>query len=109
MVAFASDKLCGKKVLSLTNYSADNEAIIHWPAGHRRERTDGIIRRLHRGAESGDLPEHTDTQALGDYVATLLHGISVRARDGVSRDRLLVMTEIAMHTFDLMTASPATH
>lgn len=60
-------------------------------------------------AESGDLPEHTDTQALGDYVATLLHGISVQARDGVSRDRLLAMTEIAMHMFDLMTASPATH
>ncbi|EKT0591048.1 TetR/AcrR family transcriptional regulator [Morganella morganii] len=96
-------------VLSLTNYSADNEAIMHWLADHRRERTNGIIQRLRRGTESGDLPEHTDTQSLGDYVATLLHGISVQARDGVSRDRLLAMTEIAMHTFDLMTASPATH
>ncbi len=96
-------------VLSLTNYTTENEAIMHWLADHRRTRTDGIIQRIRRGAESGDIPENTDIQALGDYVATLLHGISVQARDGVSRDRLLAMTEVAMHTFDAMTTPPDTH
>ncbi|MBW5405987.1 TetR/AcrR family transcriptional regulator [Morganella morganii] len=96
-------------VLSLTNYASENEAIMLWLADHRRKRTDGIIQRIRRGAESGDLPEHTDIQALGDYVAALLHGISVQARDGVSRTRLLAMTEAAMLMFDAMTASPGTH
>ncbi|GAA0337590.1 TetR/AcrR family transcriptional regulator [Morganella psychrotolerans] len=96
-------------VLSLTNYTSDNEALMTWLADSRRERTAGIIQRIEQGVQSGDVPENTDIQALGDYIATLLHGISIQARDGVSRTRLLAMTDIAMRTFDVMTASPGTH
>ncbi|OBU05224.1 TetR/AcrR family transcriptional regulator [Morganella psychrotolerans] len=90
-------------VLSLTNYASDNEALMTWLADSRRERTAGIIQRIQQGVQSGDLPATTDAQALGDYIATLLHGISIQARDGVSRARLLTMADIAMHTFDVMT------
>ena len=93
-------------VLSLTNYGRDNEEIMTWLAGYRRERIDGIIERIRQGVQCGELPENTDIQALGDYVATLFHGISVQARDGVSRARLMAMTDIAMHSFDAMTAPP---
>ncbi|MFM4977181.1 TetR/AcrR family transcriptional regulator [Aeromonas rivipollensis] len=93
-------------VLSLTNYGRDNEEIMTWLAGYRRERIDGIIERIRQGVQCGELPENTDIQALGDYVATLFHGISVQARDGVSRARLMAMTDIAMHSFDAMTALP---
>lgn len=96
-------------VLSLTNYGRDNEEIMAWLAGHRRERIDGIVQRIRQGVQSGDLPENTDIQALGDYVATLFHGISIQARDGVSRVRLMAMTDIAMHMFDAMTTPPAAH
>ncbi|MNE14132.1 HTH-type transcriptional repressor ComR [compost metagenome] len=96
-------------VLSLTNYGRDNEEIMAWLAGYRRERIDGIVERIRQGVQSGDLPENTDIQALGDYVATLFHGISIQARDGVSRARLMAMTDIAMHTFDVMTTPPAAH
>lgn len=96
-------------VLSLTNYASDNEALMTWLADSRRGRTAGIIQRIHQGVQSGDVPENTDIQALGDYIATLLHGISIQARDGVSRTRLLAMTDIAMRTFDVMTASPGAH
>ncbi|WP_413492971.1 TetR/AcrR family transcriptional regulator [Morganella psychrotolerans] len=96
-------------VLSLTNYASDNEALMTWLADNRRERTAGIIQRIEQGVQSGDLPENTDIQALGDYIATLLHGISIQARDGVSRTRLLAMTDIAMRTFDVMTAASDTY
>ena len=96
-------------VLSLTNYASDNEALMTWLADSRRKRTTGIIQRIQQGVQSGHLPATTDAQALGDYVATLLHGISIQARDGVSRTRLLAMTVIAMHTFDVITASPGAH
>ncbi|MFA7260353.1 MAG: TetR/AcrR family transcriptional regulator [Aeromonas bestiarum] len=96
-------------VLSLTNYGRDNEEIMAWLSGYRRERIDGIVQRIRQGVQSGDLPENTDIQALGDYVATLFHGISIQARDGVSRARLMAMTDIAMHTFDVMTAQPDAH
>lgn len=93
-------------VLSLTNYGRDNEEIMAWLAGYRRERIEGIIERIRQGVQSGELPENTDIQGLGDYVATVFHGISIQARDGVSRARLLAMTDIAMHGFDVMTAPP---
>ena len=93
-------------VLSLTNYGRDNEEIMAWLAGYRRERIEGIIERIRQGVESGELPENTDIQGLGDYVATVFHGISIQARDGVSRARLLAMTDIAMQGFDAMTAPP---
>lgn len=87
-------------VLSLTNYSSENEKLMFWLANYRLARTASIIQRLKKGIESGDLPEKTDTQALGDYFAALLHGISIQARDGISRERLLAMVAIAMRTFD---------
>ncbi|MCP1598313.1 AcrR family transcriptional regulator [Aeromonas caviae] len=93
-------------VLSLTNYGRDNEEIMAWLAGYRWERIEGIIERIRQGVQSGELPENTDIQGLGDYVATVFHGISIQARDGVSRARLLAMTDIAMQGFDAMTAPP---
>lgn len=93
-------------VLSFTNYASDNENIMHWLASYRQARTASIIACLNQGVESGNLPESTDVQALGDYFATLLHGISIQARDGVSRKRLLAMVQVAMRTFETMIALP---
>lgn len=91
-------------VLSLTNYSSENEDIMRWLANYRLARTESIIQRLNKGIELGDLPESTDAQALGDYFATLLHGISIQARDGISRERLLAMVGITMSAFDTILA-----
>lgn len=91
-------------VLSLTNYSSENEDIMRWLANYRLARTESIIQRLNKGIELGDLPESTDTQALGDYFATFLHGISIQARDGISKKRLLTMVGITMSAFDTIIA-----
>ncbi len=93
-------------VLSLTNYSRDNEDIMLWLTSYRQARTASIIERLNKGIQS-DLPAETDIQAIGDYFATLLHGISIQARDGVSRKRLLRMIQITMSMFDTIIASPS--
>lgn len=39
---------------------------------------------------TGEMLPHTDAEALGDLCAIILHGSSVQARDGISRERLLV-------------------
>jgi len=41
---------------------------------------------------------------LGDFFATLLHGLSVQARDGVSKKRLLAFIPLAMQALDLSSA-----
>jgi hypothetical protein len=44
----------------------------------------------------GELRPGTDVEALGDHFAALLHGLSVQARDGVPKKRLLALIRPAM-------------
>jgi AcrR family transcriptional regulator len=83
-------------VSAATNCSNSNEAVRSWLAEHRRARTASIIGRLRLAVERGELPESTNVQALGDCFAALLHGLSVQARDGISKERLLALIPPAM-------------
>ncbi|TXI65142.1 TetR/AcrR family transcriptional regulator [Mycolicibacterium mageritense] len=83
-------------VSSATNCSPANDAVRQWLAEHRRKRTDSLVERLRIAVAAGELREGTDAQALGDTYAAMLHGISVQARDGVPRERLLALIEPAM-------------
>lgn len=52
------------------------------------QRKSGIAelrKRLDRGIKDGDFPRNTDTRALAAYIGTLMHGLSVQARDGAKR------------------------
>lgn len=83
-------------VTAATNCAEENEAVAAWLAEHRRQRTQSLIDRLQRALDEGELRAGTDVQALGDFYATQLHGISVQARDGVPRQRLLAAVETAL-------------
>lgn len=76
-------------VSSATNCSSENEPVREWLASSRRARTASIVDRIQRAVQSGELPAETDANSLGDLYAAALHGISVQARDGVCRKRLL--------------------
>ncbi|MNI89025.1 hypothetical protein D3C73_1463760 [compost metagenome] len=64
------------------------------------QRTQGMIDRLQTAVATGELPPETDADALGDYFAAFLHGLSVQARDGVSRARLEAAVKIALSALD---------
>nr|MBS3724336.1 HTH-type transcriptional repressor ComR [Delftia sp. PE138] len=87
-------------VTAATNCAEENEALAAWLAEHRRQRTQSLIDRLQRALDEGELRAGTDVQALGDFYATQLHGISVQARDGVPRQRLLAAVETALLLLD---------
>ncbi|MER9955266.1 TetR/AcrR family transcriptional regulator [Mesorhizobium australicum] len=87
-------------VAAATNCSLENEDVLKWLASHRRSRTQSIIKRLRRAAAEGELKHGTDTEILGDHIAAVLHGLSVQARDGVSRKRLLALIEPALTALD---------
>ncbi|MCO5337113.1 TetR/AcrR family transcriptional regulator [Delftia tsuruhatensis] len=87
-------------VTAATNCAEENEAVAAWLAGHRRQRTQSLIDRLQRALDEGELRAGTDVQALGDFYATQLHGISVQARDGVPRQRLLAAVQTALLLLD---------
>lgn len=76
-------------VSAATNCASENGRIRAWLEEHRRHRTASIIKRLKKAVQEGELSNDIDPQQTGDLCAALLHGISVQARDGVSRERLL--------------------
>ncbi|KAA1184718.1 TetR/AcrR family transcriptional regulator [Rhizobium tropici] len=83
-------------VSAATNCAAENDGVREFLADYRRRRTASLVERLKRAMTEGELRPDTDAPALGDYYATVLHGLSVQARDGVSRTRLLAMIPAAM-------------
>lgn len=85
-------------VSAVVNYSAENKPVETWLAAHRRSRTDSIINRIKAAIAAGELPKSTDAQGLGDLCSALLHGFSVQARDGVSRERLLATIPIFLRS-----------
>lgn len=87
-------------VSAASSCAPENEAVADWLAEHRRQRTQSIIERLYAAVQSGELRPDTDIAALGDLYGALLHGISVQARDGVSRARLQAMIAPAMLALD---------
>lgn len=74
----------------------DNVGVLNWLSDHRRHRTQSIILRLQTAQQQGQLPAGVDAQALGHFYATVLHGLSVQARDGVPGEALSQAVECAM-------------
>ncbi|CAI1728909.1 TetR/AcrR family transcriptional regulator [Serratia quinivorans] len=87
-------------VSSAASVSDENSGIKDWLAEHRLQRTQGMIDRLQTAVATRELPPETDADALGDYFAAFLHGLSVQARDGVSRARLEAAVKIALSALD---------
>ncbi|WP_425599993.1 TetR family transcriptional regulator C-terminal domain-containing protein [Lysobacter antibioticus] len=71
-------------------------AVQDWLAQHRLQRTQSSAERIRLASDRGELLERIDVQALGDFYATVLHGVSVRARDGVGRALLLEAVSVAV-------------
>ncbi|PWB79504.1 MAG: TetR family transcriptional regulator [Methylocystaceae bacterium] len=92
-------------VTAATNCARENAALGAWLSEHRKARTQSIIDRLRRAKHTGEIEEHADEAALGDCCATMLHGLSVQARDGVGADRLNAMVDAFLAAFDLMAAT----
>ena len=90
-------------VSAATNCTDENDAVLVWLAKQRKARADSMIERVRQAVSAGELSAQTDVEALGDYLATLLYGLSVQARDGVPRKRLLALIPSAMQLFDWQT------
>jgi hypothetical protein len=62
-----------------------------------RSTTEASLRaRIERGRRAGELPRGADVTGLTRYFATVVQGMTVQARDGVSRRALLATVKLAM-------------
>jgi AcrR family transcriptional regulator len=83
-------------ILGATNCAVENKDIHDHLLSIRREMSQSILERLKRGQHEGDIPKTAPVVALAAYYATVLHGLALQSRDGVSRNTLSQVLEFAM-------------
>jgi AcrR family transcriptional regulator len=66
---------------------------------HREAGRRALTARIARGIAEGELPAHTDAVALTNFYLTVLHGMSIHARDGATAEELLATAEVAMQAW----------
>ena len=86
-------------VLGATNCSVENSTVQEYLAKLRLETLKNIASRLKRAQEEGELSKDISSAELAGYYATVLHGLSLPARDGISREELTQIVNLAMTTW----------
>ncbi|MET4923050.1 TetR/AcrR family transcriptional regulator [Streptomyces sp. PSRA5] len=94
-------------VLAATNCSARNKAVGESLARRRRDTVAALEERLRRAADEGELPAGTDVVAVAAFYATVLHGLSVEARDGAHPTKLKSAVRTALAAWPLLVRQPA--
>ena len=83
-------------VLGATNCTADNRGVQEYLARLRRGTLDTIIDRLKQAQKAGELSRDISVAALAGYYTMVLHGLSIPARDGATREELTHIANLAM-------------
>jgi AcrR family transcriptional regulator len=91
-------------VLAGTNLGRGHEHIGRRLAEHRANDLARVTERVERGIAEGDVPAHVDAPALASYCVTVLQGLSVRARDGCTREEANAVVDAAMTAYDALTS-----
>jgi len=92
-------------VLGAMNSAADSKNVQQHLTAFRRQTPELVRRRLERGVTEGDVPPGRDLAALASFYATVLHGLSIQARDGASRKAMMAAIDCAMAAWDGMVGS----
>lgn len=91
-------------VLSGIGSSPKSSEVSEYLTDHRRKVVEAIEARLARGVADGDLPVGTDVSAIARFYGTVLHGISIEARDGVPWEKLNSIVDSGMLAWDALVA-----
>lgn len=92
-------------VLGAPSGSVNHASVGGFLCDSRREMQARIQARLSAGVASGELPGTTDTKSLAAFYTTVLHGMSIQARDGANRKTLQSVARQAMCAWDALTGS----
>lgn len=93
-------------VLSAPTGAVENHPVREFLAGVRRAQFNEIRARLAKGIDDGDLPVPPDRlDAIARYYTTVMHGLSIQARDGASRAELETVITLAMAAWGTLAAA----
>jgi TetR/AcrR family transcriptional regulator, copper-responsive repressor len=83
-------------VLAAINCADEDEGIATFLRERRMMAERKIRERIKQGASQGELPPGVNVAALAAFVAAVFQGMSVKARDGASRNELETIAAQAM-------------
>ncbi|MER9328331.1 TetR/AcrR family transcriptional regulator [Mesorhizobium sp. M0488] len=63
---------------------------------YRKASETAIAARLAKGKAAGDLPENLSVEGLAKYIASVMNGMSIQARDGASVEDLRALAQTAL-------------
>ncbi|MDG4795750.1 TetR/AcrR family transcriptional regulator [Micromonospora sp. WMMD1082] len=89
-------------VLSAINLGSGHDDIGRKLNERRRRDRAKIQARIERGIADGDLPGNLDAAVAASYVQTVLHGLSIQAHDGCTREHAHAIVGAAMDGWDTM-------
>jgi AcrR family transcriptional regulator len=87
-------------VLGAVNCTPAGKGIQEHMSQYRAQTPVVIRQRLERGIAEGDLPAALDPEPLASFYAAVLMGLSIRARDGATREELDRAIDCAMAAWD---------
>ncbi len=94
-------------VLGDSNAAPQNAGVRAYLCQCRRDSQAMLEARLKRGIREGDVPAGADVANIAAFFMTLTQGLSLRARDGASREALMRIADAAMAGWDALVAAPA--
>lgn len=94
-------------VLAASVGSSENEEIRAFLTSIRKQSRDLLTKRVQRGIREGDVPRGADAARVAVFYFTLLTGLSIQARDGVSAQTMSRAIDDAMAGWDVLTAPKA--
>lgn len=83
-------------ISAATNVTAQDVRVQAFLRDLRNKNVDGFEARLREAQQAGELPAEASPRALADYFATVLQGLSQRARDGATAPQLAAAVELAL-------------
>lgn len=78
----------------------ENQAVLEWMKAQRIARGQSLVDRFVQAKSDGQLVAEADPKILGQYYALVLHGLSVQARDGHSKEELATVISFALQNLD---------
>lgn len=90
-------------VLGAPSGSVNHASVGGFLCDNRRDMQGRILARLNAGVTQGELPVGADVKSLAAFYTTVLHGMSIQARDGASRKTLQAVARQAMCAWDALT------
>ncbi|MDQ6525734.1 helix-turn-helix domain-containing protein [Nocardioides sp. LHD-245] len=89
-------------VLAAVNLGAGHDQVGERLARRRHRDAEKIRRRIERARAEGELPLGLDVDRAAALLVTILHGLSIQARDGYRRDQVLGIVDAAMLGWDAL-------